>query len=304
VQPVFQTPDYMNTKNSSVNHIRSNKPQPHRLAICLSGGGSTAEAILEAAARGRLPGVEPVLVVSSDPVAGGVQKAQQRGVPVQVMPRSAHPSQKAYGAALLRLFTDHAITLISLNGWLPLMPAAVVDAYRGRIINQHPGPLDPERGHDFGGAGMFGQRVLAARIAYCWATRSDFWTEATVHHVTERFDEGRLISTTPVPLPSQLPSATVNLIHQTMPTDSSPQPATIIAALREHPVPLVNATTALHPTLQPVEHETVITALCRYGESSADGQSIPAVTRKKQLVPENHYGTLASVKQLAIRLFS
>src|SRR5437588_342377 len=72
--------------------------------------------------------------------------------------------------------------------------AAILQACRsGRIINQHPGPLDPGR-PDFGGKGMFGRRVHAARLLFVNQTGHDFWTEATSQRVAENFNEGPVLN--------------------------------------------------------------------------------------------------------------
>jgi phosphoribosylglycinamide formyltransferase-1 len=61
------------------------------------------------------------------------------------------------------------------------------------IINQHPGPLDPGRSHDFGGHGMFGKRVHYTRLNFVKETNKNWWTEATCHRVTAEYDKGAIL---------------------------------------------------------------------------------------------------------------
>jgi len=70
------------------------------------------------------------------------------------------------------------------------VPPPVVSQFRGRMINIHPALLP-----DFGGPGMYGQRVHAAVLA-SGATESG----ATVHFVDEAFDRGAIIAQEKVPV--------------------------------------------------------------------------------------------------------
>jgi phosphoribosylglycinamide formyltransferase-1 len=80
-----------------------------------------------------------------------------------------------------------------------LTPANVIDRYKGMMVNQHPGPLDTGR-DDFGGPGMYGLRVHAARICFVSKTGHDYWSESTAQLVGEEFDTGKVIRTGRVPI--------------------------------------------------------------------------------------------------------
>jgi folate-dependent phosphoribosylglycinamide formyltransferase PurN len=135
--------------------------------------------------------VDIACVVSSKSAAGGVERAKQCGIPeedILVIDPRTFPSPEAFGAALLQTFSEREVTLITQNGWLVRTPDAVIDAYRDRIFNQHPGPV-PE----FGGASMFGRRVHAARLGFIRGTDREYWTEAVAHRVTEQLDGGAVV---------------------------------------------------------------------------------------------------------------
>jgi len=160
---------------------------------------------------------------------------------------------------------------------MPLTPDPIVEEYAGRIINQHPGPLDPGRGMDFGGKGMYGARVLAARLAYVWATGTDeSWTEATTHFVTPRYDEGDLIRVARLDIPQ---------------LDRPMAMASIGVGLWGH-------YTSLQPQLLPLEHENVIATLNMFGSGDVEGYR-----RETPLVPAEHEMTLNDAKALAIQIF-
>lgn len=250
-----------------------------KTALLISGGGTTAEAVIKAAHDKRFKKIEPILVIASRPDAGGIKKAQNLGVETHVINPADFSSPQRFNELLLKALLDRHIKLVSQNGWLPLTPANVVETYRKRIINQHPGPLDPGRDIDFGGRGMYGSRVTAARLAYLWATGDDRFTEATTHFVTEEFDRGEIIRAVRMNLP-----ALSRIIS--------------IAEMTAKPQPLIEATAQVQAALLPVEHENVIQTLIDFENGEAYGHVRPA-----PLIPEKYYDILSEAKQLAIQLF-
>jgi phosphoribosylglycinamide formyltransferase 1 len=168
------------------------KTKKMRVAILISGGGTTMLEIIRACNEGRLPYVEVACVVASTDNAGGIAKALVAGLPLaQVLTCSPmhYSDPLEFGDRLLRIFEYHHVDFVSQNGWLPLTPSNVVAAYRNRMGNQHPGPIRPGR-PDFGGKGMYGRRVHAARINFVRETNRNWWTEVTYQDVAEKFDEG------------------------------------------------------------------------------------------------------------------
>ena len=155
---------------------------PMQVAVAISGRGSNLQALLE-----RLGPDAPArvaLVLSNRDTAGGVDLARTRGVPVAVL---ADPTS---GSEWLRHLRAHGVELVVLAGYLKLVPAAVVEAYRGRILNIHPALLP-----HFGGPGMYGERVHAAVLA-SGAGESG----ATVHLVDEVYDRGPILGQARVPV--------------------------------------------------------------------------------------------------------
>ncbi|MBI2613646.1 MAG: phosphoribosylglycinamide formyltransferase [Candidatus Levybacteria bacterium] len=167
-----------------------------RLATLISGGGTTMQAIIEACQSGEVP-MDIACVISSSPTAGGIEKAKRLGIPdkdiVVIDPnkfkgRDKKMDQDAFGFAILQTLRKRGVTVVTQNGWLPLTPQSVIDEYSDAIFNQHPGPV-PE----FGGKGMYGRRVHAARLLFVRETRRNFWTEAIAQRVHRNFDQGSAV---------------------------------------------------------------------------------------------------------------
>lgn len=138
---------------------------------------------------------EIVVVVSDRADAGGLERARRWGISTEVLP---NPTDGALWLALLRRY---AVDLVVLAGYVKLVPANVIAAYRGRIVNVHPALLP-----QFGGQGMYGRRVHEAVLAS--GVRE---TGATVHLVDEAYDHGPTLAQARVPV---LPNDTPELLAQ------------------------------------------------------------------------------------------
>ena len=251
-----------------------------RMGLLISGSGTTAEAVIKACQQERLPKVKPVAVISSRPDAPGIEKAKRLKIKTFVVQRKNFPMAEAFGDELLKILRELCVDFVSQNGWLPLTPTNLIKAYQGRIINQHPGPLDPDRSNDFGGKGMYGSRVVCARLAYVWTTDEENpWTESTIHHVTKEYDQGDLIRVVRMAIPSL------------------GRPVTI-AELREKPQQLIETTKLVQTKLLSLEHQNVIATLRAFVEGKH-----PGFTRTKSLISPGQRQVLFEAKKLAVKLF-
>jgi phosphoribosylglycinamide formyltransferase 1 len=151
-----------------------------RLGILVSGRGSNLEAVLDAVADGRLPLVEPVLVISNRGGVRALEVAAMRGVPWRVMPLRAHADAGARDAAIGRALRDAGSDLVLLAGYDQILRAPYFASFAGRTINIHPSVLPRH-----GGPGMIGAAVHAAVIA-----AGDTETGVTIHDVTPSLDAG------------------------------------------------------------------------------------------------------------------
>jgi phosphoribosylglycinamide formyltransferase-1 len=155
-----------------------------RLAVLISGSGSTLRNILERVADGRLRGVEVVGVAASRDCPG-LEYARQYNVPHTVVPRAVGGAEfdaADFSARLTRQLDAWQPDLIALGGFLSLY--LLPEHYAGKIINVHPSLLPA-----FGGAGMYGDRVHAAVLA-----SGAKLTGCTVHLVSAEYDGGPVIA--------------------------------------------------------------------------------------------------------------
>jgi phosphoribosylglycinamide formyltransferase-1 len=150
-----------------------------RIAVLLSGNGTTLEALFEAREKGRLD-VEFSAVISSKPEAFGLERARRRGVPAHVVARRAHPDERAYNDALHAVLERDPPELLVLAGFLSRIE---LRGYDGRAMNTHPS-LIPE----FSGPGFYGERVHRAVLEAGVKV-----TGATIHYCDAQYDTGPII---------------------------------------------------------------------------------------------------------------
>jgi len=149
-----------------------------RIAVLASGGGTNLQAIIDHYAALNTCAGSIELVASNREAAGALERAHAAGIPAEAFDSSDD------GSSLSDLLQRYSINLVVLAGYLKHVPASVIQEYRGRIINIHPGLLP-----DFGGPGMYGARVHAAVLA-SGATS----TGLTVHFVDDEYDHGPVIA--------------------------------------------------------------------------------------------------------------
>jgi phosphoribosylglycinamide formyltransferase-1 len=150
---------------------------PISLALFASGAGSNVKAIYQYFA-GRQD-VKVALVVSNRPHAPVLNFAQSVGVPVFLLDRE----EFYHSSSFLTSLVEHKIDRIVLAGFLWLLPAHLIEAYPGKIINIHPALLP-----QYGGKGMFGDHVHRAVIQ-----AGDAQSGITIHEVNQHYDEGQIL---------------------------------------------------------------------------------------------------------------
>jgi phosphoribosylglycinamide formyltransferase-1 len=165
------------------------EPVSLRLAIFASGAGSTAQAVIDACAAGRIDG-EVVLVLSNNADAPVLARAAAAAIPTRHLSRRTHPAPEALDAALVESARSVGATHVLLAGFMRKLGPAMLAAYDGRIYNTHPALLPA-----YGGEGMYGDRVHAAVLADRQAL-----TGATVHLVTADYDAGPIVRAVEVPV--------------------------------------------------------------------------------------------------------
>ncbi len=148
-----------------------------RVAILISGGGSNMVALAQSM-TGDHP-ARPVLVMSNDPDAGGLDKARAMGIPVAAVDhRNFNKDRSAFEAVLHAKLEEAKPDIICLAGFMRILTSEFTAHYEGRMLNIHPSLLPKYKGlHTH-------QRALDA---------GDAEHGCTVHEVTAALDDGPIL---------------------------------------------------------------------------------------------------------------
>jgi len=177
--------------------------QKKRVVVFISGGGSNMLSLADACESPDFP-AEIVAVISDKPQAGGLAKANARGIQTLAFERKSYAGKAEHEAAILEALEEIAPDIICLAGYMRLISGDFISRYEGRILNIHPSilPLFPGL-HTH-------QRALDAgmKVAGC-----------TVHFVTEGMDEGPIVAQACVPIengdtPDTLAARVLTVEHQ------------------------------------------------------------------------------------------
>lgn len=158
-----------------------------RIAVLLSGEGTTFERLCEAIDAGQVPG-EIVLVVASKEKAGGLARAARRGIPAVAIPRRAHPDVREFNDRIHEALAKHDAEFVACLGFLS--PFELRGRFAGRAINTHPALIPA-----FCGKGFYGHRVHEAVIEAGVKVSGP-----TVHFCDDHYDTGPIILQQAVPV--------------------------------------------------------------------------------------------------------
>ena len=149
-----------------------------RIAILISGRGSNMIALADAVGSGSIPNAEVAIVISDQPGATGLEKAKQRGIETLVIERRGR-TRAEHDREVVTALRDRRIDLVCLAGYMRVLSAEFIGAFRSRILNIHPSLLP-----SFPGLNAQ-QQALAngATVSGC-----------TVHYVDETLDGGPIIA--------------------------------------------------------------------------------------------------------------
>lgn len=153
---------------------------PLRVAVLLSGAGTSLENLCERIDTGEVP-AEVVVVIASKAKAGGLDRARRRGVPAVAIPRREHPDVTRFNDAIHAELERHDVDLVAMLGFLS--PFETRGRFTGRVINVHPALIPA-----FCGKGYYGQRVHEAVLESGVKV-----TGATVHFADDEYDNGPII---------------------------------------------------------------------------------------------------------------
>lgn len=154
-----------------------------RVLVCVSGGGTNLQAIIDGIEKGAIRGTKIVRVISNNPGAYALVRAKEHGIEGVCVSPKEYETREAFYEAFLKAVEEASPDLIVLAGFLVVVPADMIRKYRGKIINIHPSLIP-----SFCGTGYYGLKVHEAALE-----RGVKITGATVHYVDEGTDTGPII---------------------------------------------------------------------------------------------------------------
>ena len=153
------------------------------IAVLVSGGGTNLQALIDAEKSGIIKSGKLSLVISNNPSAYAITRAEMANIPVEIVTKKELGSQEAFENKMLEVLHEHKIDMIVLAGFMNILTANFIRAYENRIINVHPSLIP-----SFCGKGFYGLHVHEAALEYGVKV-----TGATVHFVNEIPDGGEII---------------------------------------------------------------------------------------------------------------
>ena len=163
----------------------SEREEPVRLAIFISGRGSNMKTLVEACLSEDV-GAKPVLVLSNTYAAAGLEWATERGLPIAAIDHRAYgDDREAFEKDVHETLDLHNVEFIALAGFMRILTPWFIEKWEGRMINIHPSLLPKYPGlHTH-------KRAIEA---------GDKEAGCSVHWVTEGVDEGAVIDQERVPV--------------------------------------------------------------------------------------------------------
>ncbi len=159
-----------------------------KLVVCVSGGGTNLQAILDAVDRGDITNTEVAAVISNNPNAYALERAKNHDIAGICISPKQFEDRDSFNKAFLEKVNSYQPDLVVLAGFLVVIPELMIKEYRNRMINIHPSLIP-----SFCGTGYYGLKVHEAALA-----RGVKVTGATVHFVDEGTDTGPIILQQPV----------------------------------------------------------------------------------------------------------
>jgi len=154
-----------------------------KTAVLVSGGGTNLQAIIDAHIFGEIPNCDLTAVISSNPRAYALTRAEANHIPSYVVDIDMFPNRQSFCSAILGKLKDLDIELVVLAGFMYVLESSVIERFKNRIINIHPALIP-----SFSGEGFYGLRVHKSALSYGVKLSG-----ATAHFVTEDCDAGPII---------------------------------------------------------------------------------------------------------------
>ncbi len=151
--------------------------------VLVSGGGTNLQAIIDAVDAGLVTNTRIIGVISNNKNAYALERAEKHGIASLCISPKDFSSRDEFNKKFMEAVDGFHPDLIVLAGFLVVIPPAMIETYRNRIINIHPSLIPA-----FCGTGFYGLKVHEAALA-----RGVKVVGATVHFVDEGTDTGPII---------------------------------------------------------------------------------------------------------------
>ena len=159
-----------------------------KIVVCVSGGGTNLQAIIDGIERGTITNTTIAAVISNNSGAYALERARTHGIEGACISPRDFQCREQFNEAFLEKLDSYQADLVVLAGFLVVLPEIMIKKYRNRIINVHPSLIP-----SFCGKGYYGLKVHEGALE-----RGVKVTGATVHFVDEGTDTGPIILQQPV----------------------------------------------------------------------------------------------------------
>lgn len=154
-----------------------------KILVCVSGGGTNLQAVIDGIAKGTIENAQIVRVISNNRNSYALTRAKTAGIDALCISPKEYSDREQFHESFLMAVEEAAPDLIVLAGFLVVLPQKLIEVYRNRIINIHPSLIP-----SFCGTGFYGLKVHEKALE-----RGVRVTGATVHFVDEGTDTGPII---------------------------------------------------------------------------------------------------------------
>ena len=154
-----------------------------KIAVCVSGGGTNLQAIIDKINSGEIHNTEIAVVISNNKNAYALERATKARIEAVCLSPKDYKTRDEFNKAFLQKLNSYSVDLVVLAGFLVVIPEQMIREYRNRIINIHPSLIP-----SFCGTGYYGLKVHEGVLS-----RGVKVTGATCHFVDEGTDTGPII---------------------------------------------------------------------------------------------------------------
>ena len=154
-----------------------------KIAVCVSGGGTNLQAIIDAIDNGTITNTEISVVIANNPGAFALERAKKHGIEAVCNSPKNYETRGEFNKDFLEKLDSYEVDLVVLAGFLVVIQPEMIQKYRNRIINIHPSLIP-----SFCGTGYYGLKVHEGALE-----RGVKVTGATCHFVDEGTATGPII---------------------------------------------------------------------------------------------------------------